>query len=557
MLHLIFLLFSSSLFAFDLLDFALVKDGVVTPPGDRVTLKVLLLPKETHLQYEIRLWKFLQGEDSLVRAKPNSKNIGPGGELFFSGIIKRDRPLESADDRVIVVGIPFEDIDLPNGRHEIYYEASLTPFEGEKRGETQIAATRLTAVTHGDGVREILTQAKVMTLAFVETKVETKGFYISPKGEVTTKTTEVIEKTVSAGAPEKITYNVNIPGQFKREEVSGKSTQPTVSAAKFIPQRLRTIRFATNRKPKDNQNWKKGFTAHKGELIYGTATVNIPITTHKVGQMKTKGWFGGNPKTDFLMELILPKDKDSFFRELNEDDKILYVHGYRTTFDDAIFTAAQYQHQIEFPGKMVIFSWPSNGTTTGYWDDEKKAEGSVDAMAEVIESLFRTAPEKELNILAHSMGNRVVLLALNKLYSENRIPSNAKIRKLVLAAPDVDINLFGAIMARLNKMIGRTTFYYSSKDLALWASSKDHPMNRAGSHPSFFDGMDTICVDDVNSKFTGFGHGYINTSDRLVLDMKLDIVRNLSVKRRHPPLTQEHELKNFPGFPHFGFLPAS
>ncbi len=554
----VFIVFmASQVMASDILEFRLVKDGSVEPPGDRLTLTALLLPLETELKYEVRLLEIMEnGKHVAIRGTGHSGLRAAGAELVFSGSLRRLPDAIGLYRAQEHIPIPYREIDLEAGVHAIYYEATLTALKKEKPLEPIVMASRLTQVTVGDGVRETITRAKQIDPKVADEWRKVRAYAMNPEGKVESATTEVASATISAGAFEPETVKVVIPGKFERKEIAGRPVHPTVALSKFVPERLRIVRFATNRLPVDVSDLKKGFTDKLDVLTYGTCTVNIPVTTHKKGEMKTPGWFGSNPKTDFSIEMILPKDEAPFYSEMKDNDKLLYVHGYRNKFNDAILTAAQLQHDIEFGGKVVAFSWPSSGTATGYWEDEKKAEKSVEALATVIEKLIRESEGgSSVNLVAHSMGNRITLYALSKLITESRLqPDQKVIGHLVLAAPDVDINVFMSLIGRVSKIVQKVTFYYSTKDTALWLSSKEHPMNRAGSHPTFVEGMDTISVDNVNSAFASYGHGYFTTSDRVLLDLKLDVVRGLSVSSRRPPLKAVEYLKHFPGFPHYSFI---
>src|SRR5262249_46315918 len=55
---------------------------------------------------------------------------------------------------------------------------------------------------------------------------------------------------------------------------------------------------------------------------------------------------------------------------------LLFLHGYRTTFDEAAVRAAQIGFDLKVTGATAFFSWPSLGTASGYSADEATIEAS-------------------------------------------------------------------------------------------------------------------------------------------------------------------------------------
>jgi esterase/lipase superfamily enzyme len=131
-----------------------------------------------------------------------------------------------------------------------------------------------------------------------------------------------------------------------------------------------------------------------------------------------------DPEKHFLIQQFDPWLTLTTFREgLGSDDILIYVHGYANSFKDCILRAAQLQHDLEFFGKVIAFSWPSAGATlltvtdpfdgrerrveVAYKHDEAAAAGSHPFFAEVLSQLLKEKqPSQRIHVLAHSMGNR-------------------------------------------------------------------------------------------------------------------------------------------------------
>jgi esterase/lipase superfamily enzyme len=172
--------------------------------------------------------------------------------------------------------------------------------------------------------------------------------------------------------------------------------------------------------------------------------------------------------------------------ELSANDVLLYVHGYDNTFEDALLRAAQLHLDLEFPGRTVAFSWPSLGEEVvyenddperakiAYHDDLKAADASVAALAETIQSLAESGgPSRRIHVVAHSLGNRILLAALKKLADDGK---EGLVDQIVLAAPDVAVAELQDCQSCLTQVCRRTSVYSSTKDVALYLSSNVHRM---------------------------------------------------------------------------------
>ena len=113
--------------------------------------------------------------------------------------------------------------------------------------------------------------------------------------------------------------------------------------------------------------------------------------------------------------------KTSPYRQL-----LVYLHGF-SNLPEAVFAAATELQQLcdqSAPHEVLILPiiWPCDddlGIVQDYWDDQKSADASAFSLARVLERFlaWRESPEhnpsadpclKRINLLAHSMGNRVL-----------------------------------------------------------------------------------------------------------------------------------------------------
>ncbi|MGH9600759.1 MAG: alpha/beta hydrolase, partial [Terriglobales bacterium] len=70
---------------------------------------------------------------------------------------------------------------------------------------------------------------------------------------------------------------------------------------------------------------------------------------------------------------------------------LLFVHGFNYTLAEAAERAGQLQHDLDFTGPTVLYSWPSQESPRKYREDEDSLENSTSTLAEVLEELQRRA----------------------------------------------------------------------------------------------------------------------------------------------------------------------
>ena len=178
-------------------------------------------------------------------------------------------------------------------------------------------------------------------------------------------------------------------------------------------------------------------------------TVSVP-PNHKHGEVELPQSGAGNPQTDFVVrDGGYIENEKAFVAQLNrrlaqkprgQRSIIIFIHGYNTLFAEGLYRFAQVVHDSKSTAVPVHFSWASRGQLSDYVYDNNSATAARDRL----ERLFRLAlasNAEKVNVLAHSMGNWVTIEALRQMSIRNRgIPT--KIRNVMLAAPDVDVDVF-------------------------------------------------------------------------------------------------------------------
>jgi esterase/lipase superfamily enzyme len=149
---------------------------------------------------------------------------------------------------------------------------------------------------------------------------------------------------------------------------------------------------------------------------------------------------------------------------------LVFVHGYNTRFEEAVYRLAQIVHDSGAPTLPVLFTWPSRGKLLAYGYDRESANYSRDALEAVFKNLQDDPAVAEITVLAHSMGNWVAMEALRQMSIRyGRIAP--KIRHVMLAAPDVDVDVFRRQIREIGKSRPPFTLMVSQDDRALSLSS--------------------------------------------------------------------------------------
>jgi len=171
---------------------------------------------------------------------------------------------------------------------------------------------------------------------------------------------------------------------------------------------------------------------------------------------------------------------------------LLYVHGYRESFETTSKDAAQIARMTGFDGPVVEYSWPSQHNLLGYAVDETNMYHDVRNFRDFLKTMAEQAWVKEIVIVSHSLGARLVIPAVSYVDRASSSADSSNISNIILASPDIDRETFErdieeeVLAARRVARDRRITVYVSHEDKALAASRTLHGYPRLGS-PYCFD----------------------------------------------------------------------
>jgi esterase/lipase superfamily enzyme len=163
----------------------------------------------------------------------------------------------------------------------------------------------------------------------------------------------------------------------------------------------------------------------------------------------------------------------------------------------------------------------------GLWYDGDSAQNSARSLESLIVSLQNDDQIDGINIIAHSMGNRVVVDAIADMFGKKNIKP---LSEIILAAPDVNKNRFMQQAKIIKDSAKGVTLYASSSDVPLGVSGDIAQMPRAGfvtpDGPLVVDGIDSIDVTAMGEDLFALNHDtYSNSSviDDLALIIRSEI----------------------------------
>ena len=247
---------------------------------------------------------------------------------------------------------------------------------------------------------------------------------------------------------------------------------------------------------------------------------------------------GENRYIELGSDALMSKLKDSKAKQL-----LLFIHGFSNLPEPDIFPRV-IKLQEYFDKKepdliqVVPLIWPCDndlGIIKDYWDDQKSADQSAFSFARALQFFMNwrdKAPEdspclKRINILAHSMGNRVfreTLSVWNKYDLANGVP--LLFRNTILMAADIvneslEENEGGRLISQSSRNV---SVYYASDDLALRSSKISNLKNKIASRRLGHTGPEdcnkvqsnvfSIDCDNFNNKYDSpKGHSYFLSNE--------------------------------------------
>jgi esterase/lipase superfamily enzyme len=189
-----------------------------------------------------------------------------------------------------------------------------------------------------------------------------------------------------------------------------------------------------------------------------------------------------DPRTDFTVTNPVTYETDTGMvaeirRELAKrppgDRKVLlFVHGFNNTSTDATLRLTQFVEDTGFKGVPILFTWASAAKASRYVYDLNSTLVAREQVRHIADIMVRTKAESA-DVFAHSMGTFLTMEGLLDLQQAGTLGRRGEIDHIMLAAPDIDLDVFRTQLRQLAPAIRNKMYVLISKDdKALSLSSK-------------------------------------------------------------------------------------
>ncbi|MEP1356228.1 MAG: alpha/beta hydrolase [Tateyamaria sp.] len=216
------------------------------------------------------------------------------------------------------------------------------------------------------------------------------------------------------------------------------------------------------------------------ELGLASVEVSVP-PTHVLGELERPKSLPPDPRTEFaVIDPAIYGSESAFLSSLNSElrsrpasqrELLLFVHGYNMTTSDAILQVGQFVEDSGFTGVPVLFAWASAGQLSRYVYDLNSALVARPLLIDASEILAQSIAT-EYHVFAHSMGGFLTMEAIVDVTQKGQFNRTGRLQNVVLASPDIDLDLFRSQMGEIDTSFDRFFVLLSKDDSALRASRR-------------------------------------------------------------------------------------
>jgi esterase/lipase superfamily enzyme len=228
-----------------------------------------------------------------------------------------------------------------------------------------------------------------------------------------------------------------------------------------------TLLVTTTRKPVNGGRAKPWFGPERASAMTLARAKLAPPSDGRLS-------FAAVGLADWRLDTVEPVGGDvgALVSQAGGSDVLIYVHGFKQTFETAALDAAHLSDGVRFHGQTMVFSWPSKAGLFDYAYDRESAMWSRDEFERVLASIASAPGNGRVHIVAHSMGTMLTLESLRQLYARYGDTMAGRIGAVVFAAPDIDMDVFSSAIQRIGPLAGKITVIAATNDRALALSGR-------------------------------------------------------------------------------------
>jgi len=221
-----------------------------------------------------------------------------------------------------------------------------------------------------------------------------------------------------------------------------------------------TIYYVTDRKEGPRINGNATYVSdYAGQVSYGFIKVQIP-----------EDRLAGSQINDDVIRKVESIPYENFIKLLQDQSAkplVIWIHGYRPSFNLSAIHCAQLAHDLNIDANILSFDWTSSESVLGYTRDLLQVPRSTKHLVNLLDAINNEVKPQKIIVVAHSLGCRLVCLALQKL---NKDPNakNLKLDHVIFLMPNVDREEFDRdFKSELQNLVSRITIYVASDDNVL------------------------------------------------------------------------------------------
>lgn len=241
-------------------------------------------------------------------------------------------------------------------------------------------------------------------------------------------------------------------------------------------------------------------------------------------------------------------------------EAVIYVPGYRVTFDQVLVFMGAWAHYLGRSSAVVAFSWPTGTRVWNYFIDCRRARAFIPDIERLIALVAEKTQARRLNLIAFSCGSPLLAEALVRLRARHPEEDHAALQRryrignALFVAADIDLKTFArSHVPAVSDLAVRTQVYVSEDDGALkWAGVLARA-SRLG-RPNFEEltrgdletlagnerlvGIDVAGVYGPHELGGMRGHGYFFANPRVSSDVLVSMIYPFDPAARgltHPP----------------------
>ncbi len=286
---------------------------------------------------------------------------------------------------------------------------------------------------------------------------------------------------------------------------------------------VRTVLVATTRGPDPNQpvpGWDRSF-----DVGFGRYAVSIPPDREPGAIPRQRNRQTPDPRRHFMLTEAQPLLADGFSAALRAElaqqpadqrEAVVFVHGFNTAFIEGVYRTAQLDYDLQIPGVMLHYSWPSLGAPLAYAHDRDSALFARDGLIAMLRQVQASGPRRTI-LIGHSMGAHLTMESLRQM-ALTRDPALASVGGVILISPDIDVELFRQQVRAIGTLPQPFLIITSQRDRVLMLSaSLTGQRSRLGNLPDATAVADLgVTLVDVSAFSARDGHFTVGSSPALI-----------------------------------------